>query len=66
DSWRLNATKLYPLLEKVQRARVMVFYFHGDNFDPGGRGERSREILAKRGLGHAIIDQPGSKLSPWK
>ncbi|HEX2152162.1 MAG TPA: alpha/beta hydrolase [Stellaceae bacterium] len=35
DSWRLNATKLYPLLERVQRARVMMFYFHGDNFDPG-------------------------------
>ena len=41
DSWRLNATKLYPLLEQVQRARVMVFYFHGDDFDPGGRGDRS-------------------------
>src|SRR5216684_769635 len=42
DSYRLNATKLYPLLEQVKRARVMVFYFHGDDFDPGGRGERSR------------------------
>ena len=52
DSWRLNATKLYPLLEQVQRARVMVFYFHGDNFDPGGRGDRSREILTERGLGY--------------
>jgi pimeloyl-ACP methyl ester carboxylesterase len=28
DSWRLNATRLYPLLEQVKRARVMVFYFH--------------------------------------
>src|SRR5216683_1561628 len=46
DSWKLNATKLYPLLEQVKSARVMVFYFHGDDFDPGGRGERSREILA--------------------
>jgi pimeloyl-ACP methyl ester carboxylesterase len=65
DSWRLNATKLYPLLERVQRARVMMFYFHGDNFDPGGRGERSREILAKRGLGHAIIDQPAYLTTHW-
>src|SRR5205814_797241 len=37
DSWRLNATRLYPLLEHVKRARIMVFYFHGDDFDPGGR-----------------------------
>jgi pimeloyl-ACP methyl ester carboxylesterase len=48
DSWRLNATRLYPLLERVKRARVMVFYFHGDDFDPGGRGERSRAILSQR------------------
>jgi pimeloyl-ACP methyl ester carboxylesterase len=65
DSWRLNATKLYPLLEQVRRARVMVFYFHGDNFDPGGRGDRSREILTQRGLGHAVIDQPAYLTSHW-
>lgn len=65
DSWRLNATKLYPLLEGVKRARVMVFYFHGDDFDPGGRGERSRDILAQRGLGHAVVDQPAYLTSHW-
>lgn len=65
DSWRLNATKLYPLLEQVQRARVMVFYFHGDNFDPGGRGERSREILAERGLGFSVVDQPAYLTTHW-
>jgi dienelactone hydrolase len=58
ESWRLNATKLYPLLEGIRRARVMVFYFHNDDFDPGGRGERSRAILAQKGLGYAVIDQP--------
>ena len=65
DSWRLNATKLYPLLEQVQHARVMVFYFHGDNFDPGGRGDRSREILAERGLGHVVVDQPAYLTTHW-
>ncbi|HEX2150874.1 MAG TPA: hypothetical protein VHG31_02610, partial [Stellaceae bacterium] len=65
DSWRLNATKLYPLLERVQRARVMMFYFHGDNFDPGGRGERSREILTGRGLGFSVIDQPAYLTTHW-
>ena len=65
ESWRLNATKLYPLLEQVKRARVMVFYFHGDDFDPGGRGEHSREILSERGLGYAVIDQPAFLTGHW-
>jgi pimeloyl-ACP methyl ester carboxylesterase len=65
DSWRLNATKLYPLIEQVKRARVMVFYFHGDDFDPGGRGERSRQILAERGLGYAVVDQPAYLTTHW-
>src|SRR5207245_473351 len=47
DSWRLNATRLYPLLERVKRARGMLFYFHGDDFDPGGRRGRSRGVLAR-------------------
>jgi pimeloyl-ACP methyl ester carboxylesterase len=58
DSWRMNATRLYPLLQQVKKARVMVFYFHGDDFDPGGRGDRSRAILASRGIGYAVVDQP--------
>jgi len=65
DSWRLNATRLYPLLEQVKRARVMMFYFHGDDFDPGGRGERSRAILSQRGLGYAIVDQPAYLSGHW-
>src|SRR5207302_6792124 len=65
DSWRLNATKLYPLLDQVKRARVMMFYFHGDDFDPGGRGEQSKQILAGRGLGYAVVDQPANLTSHW-
>jgi pimeloyl-ACP methyl ester carboxylesterase len=65
DSWRLNATKLYPLLAQVKRARVMVFYFHDDDFDPGGRGEHSREILERHGLGFAVIDQPAFLTTHW-
>src|SRR5438034_1156766 len=65
DSWRLNATKLYPLIEGVKRARVMVFYFHGDDFDPGGRGERSRAILAAKGVGYSIVDQPAFLTGHW-
>ena len=65
DSWRSNATKLYPLVEQVRRARVMVFYFHGDDFDPGGRGERTRDILAARKLPHVVIDQPPQLTTHW-
>ena len=65
ESWRLNAIRLYPLLERVKRARVMLFFFHGDNFDPGGRGERSRAILSERGLGFAVVDQPAFLVGHW-
>jgi hypothetical protein len=60
-----NATQLYPLLARVIRARVMLFYFHGDEFDPGGRGERSRDILAKRHLDYVVIDQPRQLATHW-
>src|SRR5438270_1128438 len=65
DSWRLNATRLYPLLQQVKKARVMMFYFHGDDFDPGGRGDRSRAILASRGVGYAVVDQPSFLTGHW-
>jgi len=65
DSWRLNATRLYPLIENVKHARVMLFYFHNDDFDPGGRGERSRALLTERGLGFAIVDQPAYLTGHW-
>lgn len=65
DSWRSNATKLYPLIERVRRARVILFYFHGDDFDPGGRGERSRSILSSRKLQYVVVDQPPQLTSHW-
>src|SRR4029077_5911143 len=65
QSWRLNAIRLYPLLERVKRARVMLFFFHGDDFDPGGRGERSRAILSEHGLGFAVVDQPAFLVGHW-
>lgn len=65
DSWRMNATRLYPLLQQVKKARVMVFYFHGDDFDPGGRGERSRAILGSKGIGYSVVDQPSYMTGHW-
>jgi alpha-beta hydrolase superfamily lysophospholipase len=65
DTWRLNATRLYPLLEHLRRARVMLFFFHGDDFDPGGRGVEARSILARRGVGFAVVDQPAYLTGHW-
>src|ERR1700726_3049545 len=64
-SWRSNATRLYPLFEQVHRARVMAFYFHGDDFDPGGRGERTSAILAAHNLPHLVVDQPARLTPHW-
>jgi len=65
DSWQRNATRLYPLLDNIKSARVMLFYFHGDDFDPGGRGEPSERILNARKLDHLVIDQPADLTSHW-
>jgi pimeloyl-ACP methyl ester carboxylesterase len=65
DTWRLNATRLYPVLQRLKRARVMLFFFHGDDFDPGGRGEESRAILSERGTGFAVVDQPADLVGHW-
>jgi pimeloyl-ACP methyl ester carboxylesterase len=65
DSWRLNATRLYPLLESVQNGKVVLFFFHGDDFDPGGRGDASSKALARRGVSFAIFDQPRGLTEHW-
>ncbi len=65
DTFRLNATKLYELLESVRRARIALVFFHGDEFDPGGRGERAAEILARRDLPYMVIDQPARLVTHW-
>jgi len=58
DSFRDNAAQLWPILRGIHNARVMLFFFHGDDFDPGGRGESARGILSSRGLEHIVVDQP--------
>ena len=65
DSFRRNATNFYPLLQNIRHARVMLFFFHGDDFDPGGRGERSREILRARNIEHMVVDQPPFLTGHW-
>lgn len=63
--YELNATKLYDLLAAVRRARVALFFFEGDIFDPGGRGLGADEILSTRGLAHLVIDRPAGLSTHW-
>jgi dienelactone hydrolase len=65
QSWEANATQLYPLLATIRHARVMLFYFHGDDFDPGGRGEHSKAILAAHNVDNLVVDQPPELTGHW-
>jgi dienelactone hydrolase len=51
----------YVLLDHVgdiRRGRIMISYFTDDPYDPGGRGAKSDEILAKNDVPHLVIDRP--------
>lgn len=63
--YRLNASELYPLLQRLHHARVVLVYFQGDDFDPGGRGPRSQEILSEGHIPHLVIDQPPTLSTHW-
>lgn len=65
-AWRpFNALKLYSTLQQIRHARIMLFFFRGDEFDPGGRAPRAEAILDDRDLPHAIIDRPAGLESHW-
>jgi pimeloyl-ACP methyl ester carboxylesterase len=63
--YSLNATGLYDLLGAVRRARVALFFFEDDAFDPGGRGPVADQILAAHGLAHLVIDRPAGLSTHW-
>lgn len=65
DAWRANATRLYPLLAKIRSARVMLFYFNDDPYDPGGRGAQSQRILADRHIVYVVVNKPPMLNSHW-
>lgn len=67
DSWRLNADRLYPLLENLKAPRIIIFLFHGDDFDPGGRGERAEDILRNKRPSplSIVVDQPQGLVSHY-
>jgi hypothetical protein len=60
ETWRANATELYRLLRQIGETPVMLVFFHGDAYDPGGRADASRTILTSAGRRSRdlVIDQP--------
>lgn len=65
-AWRqFNALKLYSTLDQIRHARIMLFFFRDDEFDPGGRAPRSEAILEERDLPHLIIDRPAGLATHW-
>ena len=60
-----NATALYELLGAVRHARIALFFFEGDVFDPGGRGPVADQILAAHGLAHVVVDRPVGLTTHW-
>jgi pimeloyl-ACP methyl ester carboxylesterase len=65
QGYGLNATRLYDLLGAVRRARVALFFFEGDIFDPGGRAPIADQILGARGLAHLVVDRPAGLPTHW-
>ena len=65
-AWRqFNALKLYATLDQIRHARIMLFFFRDDAFDPGGRAPRSAEILEYQDLPYLIIDRPAGLATHW-
>jgi pimeloyl-ACP methyl ester carboxylesterase len=58
DSWQTNGRALDHLLRGVGQTRVALAFFHGDDYDPGGRGSEARAILTENHAPFLIIDQP--------
>jgi pimeloyl-ACP methyl ester carboxylesterase len=58
ESWQQNGSALFQLLDSLQHTRVLLAFFHGDDYDPGGRGIESERILERKGLPFWVLDQP--------
>ncbi len=53
-----NRDDLVRMVGRLERTRVMVFLFDGDDFDPGARGAALAPVLAQRGIPNLLIDRP--------
>lgn len=58
DTWKMNASELYRHLAKLHHTHLLLAFFHGDEYDPGGRGERSVALLSNSDVFAVVLDQP--------
>jgi hypothetical protein len=55
----LSVARKYP------NSRGGAVFFHGGDFDPGGRGDASSSALGRRGVWFAVFDQPRGLTEHW-
>jgi dienelactone hydrolase len=53
-----NGFILLDHIDRIRRGRIMIGYFKGDPYDPGGRARKSAEILEAHGVPHLVLDRP--------
>ena len=53
-----NSYILLDHIDDIRHGRIMISYFKGDPYDPGGRGEKSAALLAAHNVPHLVIDGP--------
>ena len=53
-----NRDDLVRMVGRLERTRVMIFLFDGDEFDPGERGATLAPVFAQRGIPNLVIDRP--------
>ncbi len=56
----MNRSELLRLAGFLRRARVMVFLFDNDEYDPGERAGALAEVLRARQVPHLIVDRPAT------
>ena len=54
-----------PVARKYPNSRGGAVFFHGGDFDPGGRGDASSSALGRRGVPFAVFDQPRGLTEHW-
>jgi hypothetical protein len=54
----MNGFILLDHVDAIRRGRIMIGLFKDDPYDPGGRGEKSDELLAAHGVPHLVLDRP--------
>lgn len=53
-----NGFILLDYVNAIRHGRIMIGYFAGDPYDPGGRAQKSAALLEAHGVPHVVLDRP--------